>query len=185
VSGNVSLYNETGGRPIHPTPVVGCVGLVRDVRRVPGTWREGDAIYLAGAPELTLDGSEYQTRYGELAGRPGGLDLAAEARLIAFLHEVAPAASLVHDAAEGGLAICLAEAATVSGIGADVQLGDDAVTLFGEGGGQAIVACEPAREPDIVALRDLFGVPVRRIGTVGGRALLGVPVARLAEVRAT
>ena len=110
VSGNVSLYNETGGRPIHPTPVVGCVGLVPDVRRVPGAWREGDAIYLAGAPALTLDGSEYQARYGELAGRPAPLDLAAEARLIAFLHRAAPVASLVHDAAEGGLAVCLAEA---------------------------------------------------------------------------
>ena len=76
VSGNVSLYNETDGRAIHPTPVVGCVGLVADVRAVPGTWREGDAIYLAGEPELSFDGSEYQALYGELAGRPAPLDLA-------------------------------------------------------------------------------------------------------------
>ena len=176
VSGNVSLYNETGGRAIHPTPVVGCVGLVPDVRRLPGSWREGDAIYLAGAPELTHDGSEYQARYGALAGRPAALDLAAEALLIAFLHEVAPATSLVHDAAAGGLAVCLAEAATVSGIGADLDLSDDAVTLFGEGGGQAIVAANAGLTAD---------VPLRRIGTVGGDTLLGVPVARLAEVHAT
>ena len=143
---------------------------------MPGTWREGDAIYLAGRPTLTLDGSEYQARYGELAGRPAALDLAAEARLIAFLHEVAPAASLVHDAADGGLAVCLAEAATVSGIGADLDLEEDAVTLFGEGGGQAVVAAGAALTTD---------VPLRRIGTVGGDTLLGVPVARLAEVHAT
>ena len=176
VSGNVSLYNETGGRAIHPTPVVGCVGLVQDVRRVPRAWREGDAIYLAGAPALALDGSEYQARYAALAGRPAPLDLAAEARLIAFLHRIAPDASLVHDAADGGLAVCLAEAATVSGIGAELDLGDDAVTLFGEGGGQAIVACAGQLAGD---------VPLRRIGTVGGDSLLGVPVALLAEVHAS
>src|SRR5512132_997646 len=70
VSGNVSLYNDTDGRSIHPTPVVGCVGLVPDVRAVPGTWSEGDTTYLAGEPELSLDVSEYQAAYGELAGRP-------------------------------------------------------------------------------------------------------------------
>ena len=60
VSGNVSLYNETDGQPIHPTPVVGCVGLVADVRAVPGAWREGDGVYLAAASQLTLAGSEAQ-----------------------------------------------------------------------------------------------------------------------------
>ena len=140
VSGNVSLYNETDGRAIHPTPVVGCVGLVADVRAIPGTWREGDAIYLAGEPELSLDGSEYQALYGELAGRPAPLDLAAEAELVRDLHETAPRCSLVHDAAEGGLAVALAEAAIASGVGAELDLPDDALTLFGEGGGQAVLA---------------------------------------------
>src|SRR5512132_714588 len=89
VSGNVSLYNDTDGRSIHPTPVVGCVGLVADVRAVPSTWREGDGIYLAGEPELSFDGSEYQALYGELAGRPAPLDLAREAMLVHELHELA------------------------------------------------------------------------------------------------
>ncbi len=71
VSGNVSLYNETDGRAIHPTPVVGCVGLVPDVRTIPGTWQEGDAIYLAGEPSLAFDGSEYQALYGELERQAG------------------------------------------------------------------------------------------------------------------
>ena len=71
VSGNVSLYNETDGRAIFPTPVVGCVGLVPDVRRVPGAWRRGDAIFLVGGPSSeSLDGSEYQARFlGGPAGR--------------------------------------------------------------------------------------------------------------------
>ena len=83
VSGNVSLYNETDGRAITPAPVVGCVGLVPDVRTVPGRWREGDAIVLAGAPELSFAGSEYQALWGQTGGRAANLDLAAEITLIA------------------------------------------------------------------------------------------------------
>jgi phosphoribosylformylglycinamidine synthase len=179
VSGNVSLYNETDGRPIHPTPVVGCVGLVEDIGRVPGAWREGDAVFLAGAPALTLDGSEYQALYSEPAGRPAPIDLAAEARLIALLHRAAPLCSLVHDAAEGGLAVCLAEAAIVAGLGVDVQLDEDTTTLFGEGGGQAVLACEPQRADALVTVCSKTEVPLRRIGTAGGGDVLGVTLERL------
>ena len=168
VSGNVSLYNETDGRAIHPTPVVGCVGLVPDVRTIPGTWQEGDAIYLAGEPSLAFDGSEYQALYGELGGRPAPLDLTAEAELIRFLYETAPRCSLVHDVSEGGLAVALAEAAIASGVGAELDLPDDALALFGEGGGQAIIAS--SEELDL-----------RRIGTAGGASLLGVPVQDLRQ----
>ena len=100
VSGNVSLYNETNGRAIHPTPVVGAVGLVEDVRRVPKGWREGDALFVAEASPLSLAGSEYQVRFGEVAGTPAPLDLEAEARLVSFLWQAAPLATLLHDAAE-------------------------------------------------------------------------------------
>ena len=117
VSGNVSLYNETDGRAIDPTPVVGCVGLVPDVREVPRGWREGDVVLLAGASRISLAGSEYQARYGEVGGRPPSLDLAAEAALVEFLWRVAPRCSLVHDTSGGGLAVALAEAAIFSGVG--------------------------------------------------------------------
>ena len=80
VSGNVSLYNETDGRPIHPTPVVGCVGLVADVRAVPGTWREGDAIFLAGEPGSRSTAPSTRRSTASSAGSPAPLDLAAEAR---------------------------------------------------------------------------------------------------------
>jgi len=175
VSGNVSLYNETDGRPIHPTPVVGCVGLIPDVTRVPSTWREGDVVLLAGHPELSLDGSEYQRLYGELGGRPARLDLRAEAVLIRFLAKVAPYVSLLHDAAEGGLAVALAECALASGIGAEVELPPDAMRLFGEGGGQAIVACAP----EFAAT--LRGVPLRRLGVAGGDTICGVSLGQLEE----
>ncbi|MGH3001187.1 MAG: hypothetical protein ACRDM1_00690, partial [Gaiellaceae bacterium] len=87
VSGNVSLYNETGGRAIPPTPVVGCVGLVRDVTKVPGRWRAGDTVYL-------------------LRGRGAGL--------VRFVWENAHRFSLAHDVSDGGLPVALAEAAAWS-----------------------------------------------------------------------
>ena len=168
VSGNVSLYNETHGRAIDPTPVVGCVGLVADVRDIPGRWREGDAVFLAGEPELSLDGSELQALYAESAGRPARPDLRAEAALVDFLWRNAPRLTFAHDASEGGLAVALAEGAIWSGVGVDVELPEDATALFGEGGGQAILACAPEHADS------LSGPELRRIGTAAGTTVLGV-----------
>jgi phosphoribosylformylglycinamidine synthase len=174
VSGNVSLYNETDGRAIYPTPAVGCVGLVEDVRAIPGRWRPGDAVLIAGAPSLRLDGSEHQAlTLGGPAGRPPTPDLAAETSLVDFLWRHAASFSAAHDAAEGGLAVALAELALWSGVGAEVELRADAVEWFGEGGGIAVVACRPEDLPA------LDGVPLRRIGDVGGGDVLGVPLDEL------
>ncbi len=93
VSGNVSLYNETGGRPIPPTPVVGCVGLVRDVTVIPGRWASGDRVYF-------LRGSG--------------------ARLVRFVWENAALWSLAHDVSDGGIEAALREAAAWSGCAADI-----------------------------------------------------------------
>jgi phosphoribosylformylglycinamidine synthase len=178
VSGNVSLYNETDGRAVYPTPAVGCVGLVEDVRAIPDRWREGDAVLAVGAPELRLDGSEYQARrLGGPAGRPAAPDLAAEAALVAFLWRHAGLLTAAHDAAEGGLAVALAELALWSGVGAEVELPADALEWFGEGGGVAVVGCRPE---DVSRLEG--DVPLRRIGRVGGGQLLGAP---LTELRAS
>ena len=176
VSGNVSLYNETDGRAIWPTPVVGCVGLVADVRLIPATWREGDEVYTVGAPELSLDGSEYQALFlGGSAGRPPMPELAAEAALVRFLWRASPLLSCAHDSAEGGLAVALAEAALAAGLGAQIELEDDAVAWFGEGGGQVVVSLS---DEDVSVLE---GMPHRRIGVVGGDKLLGIPLAVLAD----
>jgi phosphoribosylformylglycinamidine synthase II len=176
VSGNVSLYNDTDGRSIHPTPVVGCVGLVPDVRRVPRGWREGDAILLARSRSpLTFAGSEAQARWGSLGGSPS-LDLDSEVALVRYATGIAARASLVHDVAEGGLAVALAEAALWSGVGASLELDDDPLRLFGEVGGQVIVALPGDQvEPDPTGA----DVEVRRIGVVGGDTLLGIPLAEL------
>jgi phosphoribosylformylglycinamidine (FGAM) synthase-like enzyme len=116
VSGNVSLYNETDGRPIPPTPVVGCVGLVEDVRSVPSRWREGDAVLLAQVPVL---------------------ELAAEAALVRFLWKAAPILSLSHDVGDQGLEAALAEAALWSSVGAEIELPGE------PSGGAAVLACSP------------------------------------------
>jgi phosphoribosylformylglycinamidine synthase len=175
VSGNVSLYNETDGRAIQPSPLVGCVGLVADVRAVPRDWRAGDAVFVAGAPELSLDGSELQALFGAVGGEAAALDLEAEAALIRFLWRSAPLLTLAHDAAQGGLAVALVEAALASGVGAELELPGDALSLFGEGGGQAVVACRP---DDVARLE---GVPLRRIGTVGGDSILRIGLGELQE----
>jgi phosphoribosylformylglycinamidine synthase II len=106
VSGNVSLYNDTDGRSIPPTPVVGCVGLVPDVRLVPGGWQPGDVVLLAQVPEESL---------------------AAEAALVRFLWKAAPILSLCHDVGYAGLEHSLAEAARWSGHEADVELPEEPV----------------------------------------------------------
>jgi phosphoribosylformylglycinamidine synthase II len=118
VSGNVSLYNDTDGRAIPPTPVVGCVGLVPDVRRVPGRWRAGDAVLLAAAP--------------------APLDLTAEAALVRFLWKAAPLLSLAHDVDDGDLELALAEAALWSGVGAQVDHPEGTLRA-----GAAVLACAP------------------------------------------
>jgi phosphoribosylformylglycinamidine synthase len=174
VSGNVSLYNETDGHAIWPTPVVGCVGLVADVRLAPGRWQAGDEVYAVGAPELSLDGSEYQALFlGGPAGRPPTPELAAEAALVRGLWRAAPLLSAAHDAAEGGLAVALAELALFSGVGARLDLEPDALTWFGEGGGQAVVSLS-ADDASV-----LESIPHRRIGIVGGDKLLGISLGDL------
>ena len=99
VSGNVSLYNETDGRAIPPTPVVGCVGLVPDVRVIPRYWRDGDVVLVTTA---------------------SGVD--EEAALARWLSRIAPLLSLAHDVGDGGVRAALAEAALWSGRGAVVDL---------------------------------------------------------------
>jgi phosphoribosylformylglycinamidine synthase subunit PurL len=173
VSGNVSLYNETDGRAIDPTPVVGCVGLVPDVGRIPGRWQTGDVVLLAGEPELSLAGSAYQGLDGVPAGVPAPLELHKEAALVRFLWSAAPLVTLAHDVSRGGLAVALAEAALWSGVGADLDLPDNELALFGEGGGQAVLACAPQD------VERLGSKGFRRLGVVGGETICGLDLEHL------
>jgi phosphoribosylformylglycinamidine synthase subunit PurL len=178
--GNVSLYNESPGGAILPTPEIGVVGLLEDVERraAPAFRREGDAIVLLGRTGPGLGGS----RYAALAGvdpddGPPMLDLAREAAVQACIRE-AIAAGLVRsaqDVAAGGLATALAECAILGSIGAraDVAVeGAPAVELFGEGPSRIVATCDPADLDALRALAATHGVPAERLGAVGGDRLV-------------
>ena len=160
--GNVSLYNETidsEGQPcaIYPTPVVGMVGLVPDIRRVCGqAWQAlGHAIYCLGRTDsLTLGGSSYlSTIHNTVAGLPPRVDLELEGRVQAACREGIRQGWIqsAHDCSDGGLAIALAESCLGSQLGAEIQIDTTEqrldTVLFGEGGARIIVAVDPADTP--------------------------------------
>jgi phosphoribosylformylglycinamidine synthase len=179
VSGNVSLYNETSGRAIFPTPTIAVVGVLDDwTRHATAHFQEaGRAIVLLGDTREELGGSEWLAlRRGLERGSPPEVDLEHERRLAELLvRGVAEGAiETAHDVAEGGFATALAECCFTgpAPIGARVALTDslrpDAL-LFGEGTGRVIVA---TAEPDaLLALAAEHGVPARRVGETGGDAL--------------
>jgi len=189
VSGNVSLYNETGGRPVYPTPVVGMVGLIEDVSRLPrpGTARPGDEVYLLGpGPALSpqaLAGSELLSLLGRTpAGRPG-IDLELEAR-VQRAALAAMAEGLVrtaHDCAEGGLAVALAELCLREGLGLEapeVALGPHPhASLFGEEPSRILVVAPPGAGERLLAIAAAHGAPLTFLGRLRGRGFRLGPIA--------
>ena len=178
--GNVSLYNQTGTTPIHPSPVVAVLGRFDDVaRRTPSGWHssaDGQAIYLMGTTADELDGSEFANLRGHLGGLPPTVDLAAE-KLLGDLLVNASRDGMIdaaHDLSEGGLAAALVEMSLRYGVGARVALQDlcdrdgvDVFTaLFSESQARAVVAVprsEEVRFKDMTTARDF---PVVRLGVV-------------------
>jgi phosphoribosylformylglycinamidine synthase subunit PurL len=184
VGGNVSLYNEGGGGPIYPTPVVGMVGELPDPARAGrlGFAREDDAVGLISASWRPSGvGSELAKLRGEpLDGRLPAADLGELRTLHAAIRQAVRSGLLrsAHDVAEGGVAVALAECCIASGLGARVDLAG--LPLFDEGPGAFVVS----GPPEVLAR---FGAAARAIGTVGGDALaiegeLEVSVAELARV---
>jgi phosphoribosylformylglycinamidine synthase len=176
--GNVSLYNQTGSNPIHPTPVIGVLGVHSDVRRrvTGGFAREGAQIVLLGATREEFGGSAWaRVAHDHLGGRPPAVDFSAE-RSLASVAESAIAGGLLasaHDLSDGGLAIALAEACLRGQRGCDVSLtdsgaGDAFTALFSESAARALVSVIPGREAEFAALAAEHGVPVAVLGTVSG-----------------
>jgi phosphoribosylformylglycinamidine synthase len=182
--GNVSLYNETDGRAIYPTPIIGVVGVIEDASCTLGrVFRQpGHEIVLLGDPDASLGGTEYlKTVHGLVAGDVPRVDLARERALIEVLVEAAARRLIVsaHDCSDGGLAVTLAECAFDSGgIGLLVEVpvaGGGAFSewtslaaLFGEAGGRAIVSIDPAQRAALQSLAAQAHVPMAVIGTTGG-----------------
>jgi phosphoribosylformylglycinamidine synthase II len=180
VSGNVSLYNETQGRGILPTPSIGGVGLVDDVTKTAtlAFKQAGDAILLIGETTGWLGQSAWLAQIcGRIEGAPPPVDLAAERRNGDCVRDLirAQRVSSVHDLSDGGLAIALAEMAMAGGVGATIDaLGPSTPPhgwLFGEDQARYLLACTPERADAIVQECAALGVPCRRIGVTGGDAL--------------
>ncbi|PQZ89602.1 phosphoribosylformylglycinamidine synthase II [Arthrobacter sp. MYb227] len=182
--GNVSLYNQTGTTPIHPTPVVAMLGKLDDVaRRTPSGWRadaDGQAIYLLGTTFDELDGSEFANLRGHLGGLPPKVDLEAEKTLGAILINASRDGMIdsAHDLSEGGLGAALGEMALRYGVGARVALDDlcardgvDAFTaLFSESQARAIVAVPRSEEVRFNDMATARNFPVLRLGVVDASA---------------
>jgi phosphoribosylformylglycinamidine synthase len=180
--GNVSLYNETDGRAIYPTPVIGVVGVMDDASKVLTRAFRGanDAIVLLGEDRGELGGSEYlKTVHGLVRGDVPEFDAAREAALITLVTGAAASGLLrsAHDCSDGGLAVTLAECCfDAGGIGATVDLtlsrrSEPSVALFSETSSRIVVSVEASQLQAVLALAAQAGVPARRIGTTGGTRL--------------
>jgi phosphoribosylformylglycinamidine synthase II len=203
--GNVSLYNETDGKAILPTPVIGVVGLLEDADRVlrrpfPDA---GLDVVLLGEGFGELGGSEFlKTIHGLVRGLPPRLDLVREKALQHLMVELASEGLVrsAHDCAEGGIAVTIAECCfETAGVGVSIDVpsveatgGFDSLTaaLFGESASRVIVSTDPAQAGSVLARAQAAGVPAARIGrtggarivmTVGGEAAIDVSLASAEE----
>jgi phosphoribosylformylglycinamidine synthase len=184
--GNVSLYNETEGRAIHPTPVLGVVGLLEDasttVTRVFKS--DGAAVVLLGDNFGELGGSEYlAVMFDRVAGRPPAIDLARERALQQLIVALVRSGLVqsAHDCSDGGLAVALAECTFDSGgIGVTASLdrcGDvparfePAAALYGESASRIVVSVDPASVDEVLRRAGASGVTARVIGRTGGDEL--------------
>jgi phosphoribosylformylglycinamidine synthase II len=188
--GNVSFYNQTGTTAIHPTPVIGVLGVHDDVRHrlaigfgrdpsgAPGASGGSGAatIVLLGQTQAEFGGSAWaHVRHGHLGGRPPRPDFDAERRLASLLAAAAGAGllSAAHDLSDGGLAVALAESCLRGETGCTVRLpGDPFTSLFSESAGRAIVAVRPGADAAFDQLRADHEVAGAVIGAVGGDSLV-------------
>jgi len=185
--GNVSLYNETDGNAIYPTPIIGVVGVLDQADRVVGRRFQdsGDVIVLLGEGRNELGGSQYlETLHDLVRGLPPRLNLDAEKALQHLIVDLASERLIrsAHDCSDGGLAVTLAECCfDTGGAGAEVSLEalnvgrdsrlNDAVALFGESASRVVVSVAPDNVTEILQRAALAGVLARVIGETGGNRL--------------
>jgi phosphoribosylformylglycinamidine synthase len=180
VSGNVSLYNETNGKGIPPTPAIGGIGLIRDVSKTAdlALKHDGDLIVLVGREQGHLGQSLYQLiETGRNEGAPPPVDLAEELKAGTLVRSLIGEgkATAVHDLSDGGLLVGLAEMALAGDMGVELfpyegRLPAHAV-WFGEDQGRYLIACAPSIAEEIAERARLLALPARIVGRVGGHGL--------------
>jgi phosphoribosylformylglycinamidine synthase subunit PurL len=179
VSGNVSLYNETSGEAILPTPTIGGIGLIPDLAHTTtlAFKAEGDVIVLIGGHGRHLGQSLYLREIlGREEGPPPPVDLARERRHGEFVRGLirSGAVNAAHDISDGGLAASLSEMALASGLGAEIDCAgpEPHVALFAEDQARYVVTCLGARAAAVIDQARAAGVAVEPIGRVGGSAIV-------------
>ncbi|HWZ99754.1 MAG TPA: phosphoribosylformylglycinamidine synthase subunit PurL [Candidatus Dormibacteraeota bacterium] len=189
--GNVSFYNETLGKSIYPTPIIGILGILDDASKaLKIAFRNaGDTIVLldgadsSSSPDTRreLSSSEYaKTVSGIVAGEPPAIDLFAEKRLIDCLAALATegAVQSAHDVSDGGLAVTLAESCfAANGLGASISFNENVpaeYALFGERGARAIVSVSPTNLAAVLATARQYNVGAQELGNVTGQSSLRI-----------
>ena len=184
--GNVSLYNETLGVGIYPTPVVGVVGIVEDIHRTatPHFQRSGREVILLTAvspkyDERQFGSSEYAKEIaGSMWGEPPALDLKAEAALQKCVLELVQKGLVesAHDCSDGGLAVAVAESCFRNEIGAELTLPENSepaeIALFGEQASRVVVSCDPNKRTSINKIAASHSIQAELLGTTGGETLV-------------
>ncbi|CAB4778060.1 MAG: phosphoribosylformylglycinamidine synthase subunit PurL [Actinobacteria bacterium] len=186
--GNVSFYNQTGAVAILPTPVIGVLGVIDDVRtRTPMSFDvAGLDLYLLGDTYADLAGSEWAFMHGQRVGQSPTADLAREMRLIEVLlaGREEKIFSAAHDLSQGGLSAGLTEMVLRNSIGATIALADVGISLLSESPGRVIVAIEPSKTDALSTLAAKHHITLTKLGTTGGDSLtINDAVISLAELR--
>lgn len=169
VSGNVSLYNETDGTGILPTPTIGAVGIIASADQlISGTAQDSDWILLIGDTRGHLGQSALLAEaFGREEGDAPAVDLEAERRHGEFVRTNASLISAATDLSDGGLALAAFEMATAAGIGVTIEQ-DDIAQLFGEDQARYLIACGFDQAEALISAAARSGVPIAQVGRFGG-----------------
>lgn len=175
IGGNVSLYNESRGVDIDPTPVVGTIGLIDEFSKRPPTVQliEGGRILLLGETQRELSGSLWARNKGHRVGTLPEVDFEAIAKVAGVVRQLV-ADGLVagtHDVSAGGVGLAVAEMAVKSGVGARLARIADHIDLFSESVGRTVVCVEADRAREVIDFCELNGVAVTQLGAAGGDVL--------------
>ena len=174
--GNVSFYNQTGAVAILPTPVIGVLGVIDDVRtRTPMSFdRAGLELYLLGETADDVAGSEWAYMHRQRGGQAPMADLQREMRLIELLvaGRTSQIFSAAHDLSQGGLSASLTEMVLRYNVGAQITIANIEVALISESPGRVIVAIDPAKSEQLLALAKKQDIAITKLGLTGGNDLV-------------